>query len=183
MFGSTISPRTNIPPPPFSPFKQCENTLGATPCEASWEITDIPCCPNPKIPSTARSGFTKSPVCEVLHLFQKENKVKSSGLYWWFLNIDEINSPEHNLSGWVWDKRASNNHVKLQEIRDVVPRGATSISILKRVSAEVVLNRTAWVRGLNAPAASLVRTWDWRRCCRAPWIKVIQLNLQNRASH
>jgi len=69
MFGSTISPRTKTPPPLLSPFKQWENTLGAIPCEESCEITDMPCCPNPNIPSTALSDFVKSPVCWMLQLF------------------------------------------------------------------------------------------------------------------
>lgn len=70
MLGSTISPRTNIPPPVSSPFKQWENTFGATPCEDSCEMTEIPCCPNPKIPSTALSVFCKTPEAKVLHLFE-----------------------------------------------------------------------------------------------------------------
>lgn len=69
IFGSTISPRTNIPPPALSPFKQWENTFGVNPDAESCETTDIACCPNPKIPSTALSDFVKSPVCEVLQLF------------------------------------------------------------------------------------------------------------------
>uniref|UniRef100_A0A2P2K3K6 Uncharacterized protein MANES_11G154800 n=1 Tax=Rhizophora mucronata TaxID=61149 RepID=A0A2P2K3K6_RHIMU len=56
-----------MPPPPSFPFKQWENTFGVMPCEASWEMTDISCCPNPKIPLTALSDFVKSPVCNVLH--------------------------------------------------------------------------------------------------------------------
>lgn len=188
MFGSTISPRTNMPPPPFSPFKQWENTLGAIPCEASWEMTDIPCCPNPKIPSTALSDFTKSPVWEVLQLVPEKqshiatNKVKSNGPYWWLWNkgFAEINSPKHNRSRWVWDQRASHNHIKLQDIRYVEPWSATSIPILKRVSTKVVLNRTAWIRRLNTPTASLIRTWNRWCCYRAPWIKEIQLNLQKK---
>lgn len=72
MLGSTISPRTKTPPPVLSPLRQCENTLGAIPCEESWEITDISCCPNPNIPSTALSDFVKSPLCWLLQLLDSQ---------------------------------------------------------------------------------------------------------------
>ena len=82
-----------------------------------------------------------------------------------------------------WDiclakSHSNQTYVELQDTRDEEPWGATSIPILKRVSANVVLSRRAWIRGLNTPAASLVRTWDWCRCYWAPWIKICQLNLQ-----
>lgn len=78
MFGSTISPRTNMPPPASSPFKQCENALGVIPCEANCETTDRLRCPNPKIPSMALSVFVNCPLTDVLHLIQVDRPITRS---------------------------------------------------------------------------------------------------------
>lgn len=65
IFGTVGWPITKIPPPSA---RQCANEFGAIPCEESWDMTDKPCRPNPKTPSTAPSDVAKIPVSIVLQL-------------------------------------------------------------------------------------------------------------------
>lgn len=175
-----------MPPPASSPLKQCENAFGATPCEESCETTDISCCPNPKMPSTARSDFVKSPVCVVLHLFhdppskariptsnQQKKRIQLLSQAW----KTNYSSPKGNGSRRIRGHRPPKNCVKIQQVWYIISRGPTAISILESICTLIVLTRTNSIRRLNSSTASLVWTRDQWSCWRAPSIKEIERNL------
>lgn len=180
-----------MPPPASSPLKQWENAFGATPCEESCEMTDIGCCPNPKIPSTALSDFVKSPVCEVLHLFHdppseamtSKLKLPNKRISTSFaFNFTHDISPEDNRSWSICGHWTPKNLVKMHQVWYIIAGCPTAISILEGVCALIILTRTGSIRWLNSEIAYLVRTRDQWSCWRAPGIKGIELNLWEKTS-
>lgn len=160
MLGSTISPSTNMPPPPLSPLKQWENDFGATPCEDSCEMTDIACCPKPKIPSTALSDLVKSPFCKVLHLFSQTFHEKRENDKSQILKDFTTSLPKQNRSRRILNQGIPKNRVEMQQIWHIVARGSAAISVLECVTTLIALSRAQWIRGLNPETTSLIWTRD-----------------------
>jgi len=137
MPGSRISPRTSIPPPMPSPFKQWENTLGVIPWVDNCDITESSPWPNPKIPSTALSVIVKSPDWKVLHLFSTPPSSEIRNIQKRQINLG---TKETYSNRRVWDRwRAKEAHNSY-----FVTRGTQSFIPWHQLSLLVNSTRMKW---------------------------------------
>lgn len=75
------------------------------PCDESCEMTDRPCLPKPNMPSTALSGLVRSPVCDVLQLWWKQQTKlwqDQSKLYW--VNRGHVAETKENRQQHNWNR-------------------------------------------------------------------------------
>lgn len=88
--------------------------------------------------------------------------------------------PENNGCWRVSHQRLPKNHVKIKCIRHIITWCPTSISILKRVTALIILRRADSGGALQCRSAHWI--WAWHQCSSwwASSIKEIELNLHQK---
>lgn len=148
-------------------------------------MIDKLCCPKPNIPSTALSGFDKSPVCDVLQLLQdatKETIINQHSKQMIPSSTWGVHSslPKDNISWSVWSWWIPNNCVKMHYVCHIKTWSATSVSVLEWINALIIVTRTVRIKTLSSKSTSIIWTFD-HRSCRWRWrIKGFKLNLREK---